>query len=95
MKYTARVTKILKTSIHVIGAIVDDEVREVAEMALPDYIEIELEGEPDYPCMMYRYTDSGEFCGDTWHENLADALRQAEYEYGLSKSDFHLLQSKD
>ena len=38
--------------------------------------------------MLYRYTDTGEFCGDTWHESLGDAFAQAEYEYGLSERDF-------
>ncbi len=41
--------------------------------------------------MMYRYTDAGEICGDTWHPNLMDAFAQAEFEYGLSERDFSLL----
>lgn len=37
---------------------------------------------------MQEYTDADEFCGDTWHENLRNAFKQAEYEYGLSERDF-------
>jgi hypothetical protein len=32
--------------------------------------------------LMYRFTNSGEFCGDTWHRTIADADKQAAYEYG-------------
>lgn len=60
----------------------------VADLPLPDRVEIELDEGPDRPCMMYRFTDTGEFCGDTWHENLGKALAQSEYEYGLSERDF-------
>ena len=38
--------------------------------------------------MMYRYTDAGQFCGDTWHENLDAAFGEAETEYGLTENDF-------
>ncbi len=42
--------------------------------------------------MMFRYTSSGEFCGDTWHETLEDAIAQAGYEYGLSEQDFRAME---
>jgi hypothetical protein len=41
--------------------------------------------------MMYRYTHDGQFCGDTWHETLAAAFEQAEFEYGLTPGDFQLV----
>lgn len=56
-------------------------------MALPDRVEIEPEPDGGH-CMMYRYGLTGEFCGDTWHEDLDAAFLQAEYEYGLGASDF-------
>ena len=31
--------------------------------------------------MMFRYAADGTFAGDTWHESIADAYEQAEYEY--------------
>jgi len=34
--------------------------------------------------MIYRYAEDWQFSGDTWHENLAFALEQTEYEFGLS-----------
>ncbi len=88
MKYIARVKQVLRPGIHKIGMIQDDRPVPVADLPLPDHVEIEIEGGPDQPCMMYRYTDAGEFCGDTWHENLRKAFAQAEYEYGLSERDF-------
>ncbi len=55
-------------------------------MPLPDRVEIEPEPGTEH-CMMYRYA-RGVFCGDTWHEDMDAAFRQAEHEYGLHASDF-------
>lgn len=38
--------------------------------------------------MMYRYTRSGDFCGDAWREDLESAFEQAKFEYGLGSEDF-------
>jgi hypothetical protein len=32
--------------------------------------------------MLYRYTATGAFAGDTWHQSLNDATAQAQFEYG-------------
>ena len=31
---------------------------------------------------LIRHSQTGEFCGDTWHESIEDAKNQAEYEFG-------------
>ncbi len=89
MKYVATVTKVLKPGIHTVGALRDGEVVKVADLPHPHRLEIDLDGSPDQPCMMYRYTNSGESCGDTWLQTLAEAFAQAAFEYGLSERDFH------
>jgi hypothetical protein len=38
--------------------------------------------------MLYRYTAHGDFGGDTWHETLDDAKRQAVLEYGDALGDW-------
>ena len=88
MKYVARVTQILHRGIHKIGTIREGRPEAAADMPLPNRVEIELDGGPDQPCMIYRYTDGDDFCGDTWHQNLEDAFAAAEKEYGLSEKDF-------
>jgi len=88
IKLVARVTRVIRPGIHKIGTIVNGEVRPVADLPLPSRVVIELDGGREEPCMMYRYTDDEEFCGDTWHQTLEDVLLQAEYEYGLSETDF-------
>ena len=87
MKLVAHVRKVSETGIHGIGAIQDGEVSRVGDLPLPGRVVIELEDD-GVACMMYRFTKSGEFCGDTWHENLENAYSQAAFEYGLSKDDF-------
>jgi len=79
---------VLHLGIHKIGTLDEDGVpRVVANLPLPDRIEIEMEAGRQDPCMMIRYADDGRFGGDTWHENLEAAFAQAEYEYGLVESD--------
>ncbi len=39
---------------------------------------------------LYRYTVSGEFAGDTWHENIENARYQAGCEYGDALGEWQL-----
>jgi hypothetical protein len=90
MKYVADVHHVVRDGIHKIAELREGEIQPIADMPHPDRVEIELDGTPNQPCMMYRYTRSGEFCGDTWHRNLEEAFAQAEYEYGLGEQDFRV-----
>ena len=84
MKYTARVTQVLQ-QVQKQAAIINGELKTVADLPRPDYVEIEAAG-GGYS--FYRFTDAGEFCGDTWHEHLWEAFDQARYEYGLTEKNF-------
>lgn len=89
MKYIARVRQVLVPGIHHVAAVRDDgTVESLGPMASPSRLEIESEGGPGDPCMMYRYTEDGAVCGDTWHLNLAEAFEQAKFEYGLTEADW-------
>ena len=46
----------------------------------PDFLVLRQREFGDW--MMFRFTKSGDFCGDTWHRTIADADEQAVYEYG-------------
>lgn len=87
MKYTARVRQVLHPGIHYTAKLQGGRPERVADLPSPDFVEIEF-GQTEGSCTLYRFTDSGEFCGDTWHETLAEAFAQAEYEYGLAERDF-------
>jgi len=86
VKYTARVTQVLHAGIHYVAGLQSGKLVRGAALPSPDLIEIEQAS--DGSCTFFRFTDSGEFCGDTWHETLAEAFGQAEYEYGLTEKDF-------
>ena len=86
MKYVARVRTVLR-NINKVGGLVEGEIRAVADMPLPDRVEI-IPEPADGSFMLFRYTKDGEDCGDTWHETLQDAFDQAAFEYGLAQSDF-------
>ncbi len=38
--------------------------------------------------LLLRYTAGGEFGGDTWHANIAEATKQATTEYGESLGEW-------
>ena len=87
MKYVARPKEFRRPGMHTIGHICDGELIVSDSMPLPDRVEIEYD--PDSGgYFIYRYTRSGEFCGDTWDESLEAAFKQANDEYGLSATDF-------
>lgn len=87
-KLIATVTRVLRPDIHKIGTVQEGELQSVTDLPLPNRVEIEMDGRRQAPCMMYRYTDAGEFCGDIWHENLEAAFAQVKFEYGLIEDDF-------
>lgn len=88
MKYIAEVKQVLRSNIHRIGTFEGGKLRTVEFFPNAERVEIEIEGDEDSPCMMYRYTNGDEFCGDTWHETFQDALKEALLEYGLKREDF-------
>jgi len=78
----------LQPGIHKLGTIRDGVVEAGPNLPIPDRVEIEFSGDIHEPVFMYRWTRNGDFCGDTWHEDLDAALRQAQFEYGLTRADF-------
>ncbi|MGY0800147.1 hypothetical protein ACW7G0_13985 [Lysobacter sp. A286] len=90
MKYVARPKDFRRPGMHTVGHISDGQLIRGDAMPLPDRIEIEPEPESDH-YFMYRYTKSGQICGDTWHEDLQAAFDQANFEYGLNAADFLLV----
>ena len=38
-----------------------------------------------------RSAESGELAGETWHAGLADALHQAQFEYGVGPGDWDVV----
>lgn len=48
------------------------------EMGSPAYLMIEATSDGVF---LYRYDDTGECVGDTWHMNIDDAKHQANFEY--------------
>jgi hypothetical protein len=45
--------------------------------------------------MIYRYSDDWKFAGDTWHQNMADALHQIDFEFGLSDPQWRTITEQE
>lgn len=41
--------------------------------------------------LLYRFDANGRYAGDTWHEQIDDAIHQAEWEYGAALGDWHAI----
>lgn len=87
LRLVARVSEV-RNHIHRSGTVEHGEFQNTGDLPRPDRVEIRVEGERTEPCMMYRWSKAGDYCGDTWHQTLDDAFQQANYEYGLTESDF-------
>ena len=89
VKLVAQVRQVLRPGVHRVASFGSEGAPvPVSVLPAPQRVEIELSGETTEPCYLLRYTGAGEFCGDTWHEDLASAYAQAEFEYGLTPDDF-------
>jgi hypothetical protein len=80
--YVARVTG--KTS-HSVGEVVDGKV--VPKRQMPDAAWVVIE-EVNGSCYLSRYSNNGDFAGDTWHETVDEAKRQARFEYDIPDGDW-------
>jgi hypothetical protein len=65
-----------RRAVHTAGYPIDPEDM----LPAPDVLLLVDGGRGD--CMLFRYTAHGELCGDTPHENAAQAETQAAVEYG-------------
>jgi len=52
------------------------------QRVLPPAALLIIDEEPEGGWLLIRYSGSGQFAGDTWHENLEEAKRQAHSEFG-------------
>jgi hypothetical protein len=99
MKLRAEVRKVLGTTKHyrgpVIGGepaiiggvpvVVDGEILGMERMPDARWVEIE---EEESGVVLYRFSASGEFAGDSWFFTIEEAMRQAEREYDIRKTDW-------
>ena len=90
MKHIARVKQVLVPGLH--KWVRRDSAGQLQEsvMPSPDYVVIETGEQDKAGCMIYRFRDDGTCVGDTWHEDLAAAKNRAQYEYGLTESDWSI-----
>lgn len=54
---------------------------------MPSAIVVEIL-EQDGGAMLLRFGYDGEFSGDTWHENVDSAKRQAAFEFDIREEDW-------
>lgn len=88
MNWKARVRRITGKTTHSVGGVVEGQVVPVEPMPPASWVEI-VEENGNYT--LFRYGAAGEFAGDPWHETVADAKKQAAFEYEILDSDWEPL----
>ena len=58
-------------------------------------LEIRRLDAPDAGFLLVSASDDLEFCGDSWHESLELALQQAEFAYGVRRSEWRFASSAE
>lgn len=88
LRLTANVRTCTGKTRHGVGSIFDGVP--VMSEQLPNAARAEIEeGNEGY--FLLRFTESSEFAGDTWHQTLDEAKRQAHFEYAIQDDDWKVL----
>ena len=61
------------------------DLKPVEAMPPADWVEIVEEGNGYF---LFRYTEDGQFAGDSWFASVDEAKRQALFEYGIGAHDW-------
>lgn len=61
--------------------------RPEVESELPNALTVVIEAN-DEGILLLRFDKCGEFCGDTWHQSIDEAMEQAHFKFGISTSDW-------
>jgi hypothetical protein len=56
---------------------------------MPQAAVLVLMRDPYGSIFLYRFDSAGAFSGDTWHQDVVEAKRQATFEYGNAVGDWH------
>ena len=87
MKLAAEVKRIAKRGINKV--FIDfSPTGEMLFENMQDAVRVEIEIDDAGTCLMYRYGEGGVFSGDTWHETLENAKKQAAFEYDIDEDDW-------
>lgn len=84
-KIRATVLKATGTTRHSFGSLDEAGPREIREMESAATIEIIPD---EHGVLLVRYDKNAEFCGDTWHLSVEDAMQQAQVEYEVSPAEW-------
>jgi hypothetical protein len=85
MKLKAPVNRVTGKTSHSVGTIIGGTP--VAQESMPEAAWVVIE-EMNGAYSLTRYSKLGEFAGDTWHETLEEAKRQARYEFEIQDGDW-------
>jgi hypothetical protein len=62
-----------------------------AERSFPAFVSLEIASYPgEEGCYLFHLCDDGQVA-DTWHQNLDEAMNQAEWEFGVRQEEWTVL----
>ena len=96
IKLVARVRSVTGRARHSIGtASPTGQPMATSDFSPATRVEIEPAGGDSPAQFLIRYDAHGNFAGDTWHRNVADAMAQAEWEYEIRQADWTEISAPD
>jgi hypothetical protein len=70
---------------HTVGKSVEGKPTPVASLPVPAWVEISEEEDAFY---LFHFDAAGVCFADTWHKTLSEAMHQAEFEFGISATEW-------
>lgn len=67
---------------HFVGSLPDESEEIAVQEDFPWPTVLLIRAGQDAGFLLYRYTQDGQFAGDTWHMTLDEAKDQADFEFG-------------
>src|SRR5688572_2036314 len=89
MRYVMKLRHILETPKvrHYWGMPPMDDGADDSRQLMPPALFLLIDENTD-GVLLVRHSESGAFCGDTWHESIEDAKHQADYEFGTAVGEW-------
>jgi hypothetical protein len=88
MQLRAKVRYLTGQTKHYVAAVQDGEPVPVAELGPPSFVEICPE---DAGFLLFRLDAFGARLADTWHSTIADAKRQAQFEFNIEDEEWQVV----
>ena len=88
VRYSAKIINNMHKTVHGVGRI--EGGTPIMHSIVPDPEMVQICEKADGVYLLYMNSE-GEVVADTWHASVGDAMKQAEFEFGILNDDWTIL----